>query len=48
MEDEDTLVERKKQELKQWFAANYKHEVSQKLAAQSSGIGDTSGTQVLD
>ena len=32
MEDEDALVHRKKQELKQWFVTCYKHEVSQKLS----------------
>lgn len=30
MEDEDTLVEKKKEELKKWFANNYQHELNQR------------------
>jgi len=31
MEEEDTLIERKKQDLKKWFMNNYQHELNQKL-----------------
>ena len=30
MEDEDTLVEKKKEELKKWFVNNYQHELNQR------------------
>lgn len=30
MEDEDTLIERKKEELKKWFVNNYQHELNQR------------------
>ena len=30
MEDEDTLVEKKKEELKKWFTNNYQHELNQR------------------
>lgn len=43
MEDEDTLIERKKQELKKWFMHNYQHELNQKLhlhqMSNSSAVG---------
>ena len=32
MEDEDVLIEKKKAELRQWFAINYKKEADAKLA----------------
>lgn len=43
MEDEDTLIERKKQELKKWFMHNYQHDLNQKLhmhqMSNSSAVG---------
>mgnify|MGYP000904560844 CR=1 FL=1 len=38
LEDEDTLIEKKKQELKKWFTHNYAHE----LNIRSNGIGGQS------
>ena len=35
LEDEDTLIEKKKQELKKWFVHNYAHE----LNIRSNGMG---------
>ena len=34
MEDEDTLAEKKKEELKKWFMNNYQHELNQRVAGQ--------------
>ena len=54
MEDEDTLIERKKQELKKWFMNNYQHELNQKLhlhqMTNSSAVGtnNPSGTTSAD
>ena len=43
MEDEDTLIERKKEELKKWFVNNYQHELNQRQNMDlpgASAIGD--------
>ena len=43
MEDEDTLIERKKEELKKWFVNNYQHELNQRQNMEmpgSNGMGD--------
>lgn len=43
MEDEDTLIERKKEELKKWFVNNYQHELNQRQNMEMPGnsvIGD--------
>ena len=47
MEDEDSLIERKKIELKKWFMHNYPHELNQKLhlhqMSNSSAMGVNNG-----
>jgi hypothetical protein len=37
MEDEDTLIERKKEELKKWFVNNYQHELNQRQNMEMPG-----------
>jgi hypothetical protein len=44
MEDEDTLIERKKQELKKWFTHNYQHELNQKMHLQNISGGNNQGS----
>ena len=44
MEDEETIVEKKKLELKNWFVHNYAHELNQR-ASNGAAMGD--GTEAV-
>ena len=37
MEDEDTIIERKKEEVKKWFVNNYQHELNQRQNMEMPG-----------